>query len=79
MNFRPPEKPAKKCGSTKPVVIRLSASTHSLQSHTGTSALAPSRPIHVSDAASRAVVVDGPDALDEIVSEHLPKLFVGIS
>jgi hypothetical protein len=25
------------------------------------------------------VVVDGPDALDEIVSEHLPKLFLGIS
>ena len=27
--FGPPEKPAKKCGSTKPVVIRTSASSHS--------------------------------------------------
>ena len=51
-SFGPPEKPAKKCGSTNPVVMRTSASTHSLFSHTGTSA--PKRPIQVSDAASRA-------------------------
>src|SRR3954470_10448859 len=34
--FGPPEKPAKKCGSTNPVVIRASASTHSSLSQTGT-------------------------------------------
>ena len=51
-SFGPPEKPAKKCGSTNPVVMRTSASTHSLFSQTGTSA--PKRPIQVSDAASRA-------------------------
>ena len=51
-SFGPPEKPAKKCGSTNPVVMRTSASTHSLFSHTGTSA--PKRPIQVSDASSRA-------------------------
>ena len=28
-SFGPPEKPAKKCGSTNPVVIRTSAAAHS--------------------------------------------------
>ena len=50
--FGPPEKPAKKCGSTKPVVIRTSAATQSLLSQTGTAA--PSRPIQVSEPSSRA-------------------------
>ncbi len=48
----PPEKPAKKCGSTKPVVMRTSASAHSRFSHTGTSL--PYVPIQVSCPASRA-------------------------
>ena len=51
-SFGPPEKPAKKCGSTNPVVMRTSARAHSLFSHTGTSA--PKRPIHVSVETSRA-------------------------
>ena len=50
--FGPPEKPAKKCGSTKPVVMRTSACTHSVHSHTGTPS--PNSPIHVSVLASRA-------------------------
>ena len=33
--FGPPLNPAKKCGSTKPVVMRTSASIHALSSHTG--------------------------------------------
>ena len=37
----PPLKPAKKCGSTKPVVIRRSASTQSRLSSTGTSPTIP--------------------------------------
>jgi hypothetical protein len=36
-SFGPPENPAKKCGSTNPVVIRTSASLHSRFSQTGTS------------------------------------------
>ena len=51
-SFGPPEKPAKKCGSTNPVVMRRSASAHWLFSHTGTSA--PKRPIQVSEDSSRA-------------------------
>ena len=35
-SFGPPLKPAKKCGSTKPVVIRRSASTQREQTCTGT-------------------------------------------
>ncbi len=49
--LRPPENPAKKCGSTKPVVMRTSASTHSRLSQTGTSL--PNRPIHRSELSSR--------------------------
>ena len=48
----PPENPAKKCGSTKPVVIRTSASVHSRFSHTGTPA--PKVPIQASRRRSRA-------------------------
>ena len=35
-SFGPPLKPAKKCGSTNPVVMRKSASTQRRFSHTGT-------------------------------------------
>ena len=48
----PPESPAKKCGSTKPVVMRTSASTQARLSHTGTPA--PCRPSQTSDPGSRA-------------------------
>ena len=40
-SFGPPLNPAKKWGSTKPVVMRTSASTHSRFSHTGTSSTSP--------------------------------------
>ena len=48
----PPLKPAKKCGSTKPVVIRTSASTQSRFRNTGTSR--PCRPSQTSEESSRA-------------------------
>ncbi len=51
-SFGPPENPAKKCGSTKPVVIRTSASTHSRLSWTGTPS--PMVPRSTSVAGSRA-------------------------
>ena len=47
----PPLNPAKKCGSTKPVVIRRSAATHSRSSRTGTS---PTFPRSTWPATSRA-------------------------
>ena len=51
-SFGPPLKPAKKWGSTKPVVMRRSACTHSVLSQTGTPS--PCSPIQVSDEGSRA-------------------------
>ncbi len=48
----PPEKPAKKCGSTKPVVMRTSASTHSRLRNTGTPS--PCTPRSTSEESSRA-------------------------
>ena len=50
--FGPPENPAKKCGSTNPVVMRTSASTQRRFSQTGTSA--PCGPSTTSDPSSRA-------------------------
>ena len=51
-NFGPPEKPAKKCGSTNPVEIRTSASTHSLHNQTGTSSACPTNDKEESSRAS---------------------------
>src|SRR5579862_9179064 len=51
-SFGPPEKPAKKCGSVKPVTILKSASSHARLSQTGT--LLPKRPSQVSEPSSRA-------------------------
>ena len=48
----PPLNPAKKCGSTKPVVIRTSAATHSRSRKTGTSRPSPGRPARASSRAS---------------------------
>ena len=76
-SFGPPEKPAKKCGSTKPVVMRTSASTHSLFSHTGTSA--PKRPIQVSERVVARVVVDDAHRREHLVAEHRAQLVVGVA
>lgn len=51
-SFGPPLKPAKKCGSTKPVVTLISASAHKVFSQTGTPL--PNSPVQVSEALSRA-------------------------
>ena len=58
--FGPPLKPAKKCGSTKPVVMRRSAATHSRASATGTSSTSPSRTRR--RLVARVVVDDPPRA-----------------
>ena len=50
--FGPPLNPAKKWGSTNPVVIRTSAASHCRLSQTGTSL--PCRPHQTRDASSRA-------------------------
>ena len=50
--FGPPENPAKKCGSTKPVVIRRSASSQWRQSRVGTPL--PLSPRSTRDESSRA-------------------------
>ena len=50
--FGPPLNPAKKCGSTKPVVILKSDSTHPRFRSTRTPVLV--RPTSTSDALSRA-------------------------
>ena len=50
-SFGPPENPAKKCGSTNPVVIRTSASLHSRFSQTGTSR--PNVPRHTIVSGAR--------------------------
>ena len=50
--FGPPLKPAKKCGSTKPVVMRTSASSQCRLSQIGTSLAV--RPAKASDRSSRA-------------------------
>ena len=76
-SFGPPEKPAKKCGSTNPVVMRTSARAHSLFSHTGTSA--PKRPIHVSVDVVTGIVIDDAHGREHLVAEHRAQLGVGVA
>ena len=52
-SFGPPLKPAKKCGSTKPVVMRTSASTQRRLSQTGTRG--SSSPRYARPASSNAL------------------------
>ena len=66
--FGPPLKPAKKCGSTKPVVMRTSASTHTRFSSSGTPS--PWVPRSTSAAVVARVVVDHLDALQHRAAEH---------
>ena len=75
--LRPAREPAKKCGSTKPVVMRTSASTHSLFSHTGTSA--PKRPIQVSDDGVARIVVDDAHRREHLVAEHRAQLVLAVA
>ena len=70
--FGPPEKPAKKCGSTKPVVILTSASSHSRFSQTGHVVAEPADPRQRGVVAG--VVVDDPDRVDDLVAEHRAQL-----
>ena len=69
--FGPPLNPAKKWGSTKPVVMRTSDASQVRFSSTGTS---PScQPSHSSCVIVAGVVVDHPDVVDDI-TEHGPQL-----
>ena len=72
--FGPPLNPAKKCGSTNPVVIRRSAATHSRFSETGTS---PTIPRSTSEAVVARVVVHHPPPGEHVWSEHLEPLALG--
>ena len=75
-SFGPPLKPAKKCGSTNPVVMRTSASIHSRLSHTGTSITWPQnwRLLVVA-----SVVVHDPHALEHVGAEHRLELGRGVA
>ena len=73
--FGPPEKPAKKCGSTKPVVMRM----------IGRAPLAVEPDRHMvaefappgERAALARVVIDHPHGIHDLVTEHRPYLGVG--
>ena len=76
-SFGPPLKPAKKCGSTKPVVMRRSAcDPHAVDPHRHAVAV-------LAEEGQRGlvarVVVDDPHALDDVVAEHRPDLLVGVA
>ena len=70
----PPLNPAKKCGSTNPVVRRTSASTHSRFSRTGTS---PTIPRSTRDRSVPGVMVHDPEGPDDVGAEHRDPLVGG--
>ena len=74
--FGPPEKPAKKWGSTKPVVMRTSASSQVRLSQ----AARRCRPSEIAERSlvARVVVLDA-DGVDDLVAEHRPQLGVGVA
>ena len=70
----PPLNPAKKCGSTKPVVIRRSAATHSRSSRTGTSPTIPK--VDLARVVAGVVVLDSP-LREHVVTQHRATLARG--
>ena len=73
----PPLKPAKKWGSTKPVVMRTSASSHRWFSQTGTSPA--SQPNQRRLASSRASWLTTRTAVEHVTTEHVLQLGLGVA
>ena len=74
--FGPPLKPAKKCGSTKPVVMRMSACRNSRFRYTGTPV--DVRPTIRERGRIAAVVIDDAAGGEDVAPEHSLELGVGV-